>query len=129
MGRVRKYKKVKSVDPFSNAKRSVADTKYDQPPSIWEGESRKAAKRANYAFDNEKAFERMLQHAAKRQLKIEEDNGRQATGKDGAKKIKAVEAKRDDEPFPLDPQDTARLRVALRDARTERVGDERVYAV
>ena len=97
MGRVRKYKKVKSVDPFSNAKRSVAETKYDQPPSIWEGESRKAAKRANYAFDNEKAFERMLQHAAKRQLKIEEDNGRQATGKDGAKKIKAVEAKRDDE--------------------------------
>ena len=97
MGRVRKYKKVKSVDPFSNSKRGATDTKYDQPPSVWESESRKAAKRVNRAFDNEKAFERMLQHTAKRQLKIVEEHERKATGKDGTKKIKAVEAKRDDE--------------------------------
>ncbi len=97
MGRVRKYKKVKSVDPFSNVKRNNADTKYDQPPSVWENESRKAASRANRAFHDEKAFERMLQHTAKRQLKIEEEQERKASGKEGTKKIKAVEAKRDDE--------------------------------
>ena len=96
MGRVRKYKKVKSVDPFSNTRKGAADTKYDQPPSIWENESKKAAKRANRNFDDEKAYERMLQHAAKKQMKVEEDKNRYAGG-GGTNKIKSVEGKKDDE--------------------------------
>ena len=38
-----------------------------------------------------------------------------------------AEAKEDDEPFPIDSIEAARLRSALRDARAERVGEERVY--
>ena len=38
-----------------------------------------------------------------------------------------AEAHVDDEPFPLEPVDVAQLRLALRDARAERVGEERVH--
>ena len=38
-----------------------------------------------------------------------------------------AEAKEDDEPFPIDSVEAAQLRSALRDARAERVGEERVY--
>ena len=38
-----------------------------------------------------------------------------------------AEAQVDDEPFPLEPVDVAQLRLALRDARAERVGEERVH--
>ena len=38
-----------------------------------------------------------------------------------------AEAKEDDEPFPIDSIEAAQLRSALRDARAERVGEERVY--
>ena len=38
-----------------------------------------------------------------------------------------TEAKNDDEPFPTDARDAAELRMALRTAREERVGDEEVF--
>ena len=38
-----------------------------------------------------------------------------------------AEAHVDDEPFPLEPVHVAQLRLALRDARAERVGEERVH--
>ena len=38
-----------------------------------------------------------------------------------------AEAKEEDEPFPTDSIEAAQLRSALRDARAERVGAERVY--
>ena len=38
-----------------------------------------------------------------------------------------MEAKEDDEPFPIDSIEAAQLRSALRDARAERVGEERVH--
>ena len=38
-----------------------------------------------------------------------------------------TEAKNDDEPFPIDARDAAELRMALRTAREERVGDEEVF--
>jgi len=40
-----------------------------------------------------------------------------------------AEAEQDDEPFPLDPVDAAQLRSALREAREEHVGAERVHEV
>ena len=33
MGRVRRYKKLKSCDPFAKRRKSEVDEKYDQPPS------------------------------------------------------------------------------------------------
>ena len=38
-----------------------------------------------------------------------------------------AEARKDDEPFPPNPIDTAQLRVAIREAREEHVSEERVY--
>ena len=38
-----------------------------------------------------------------------------------------AEARKDDEPFPPNPIDTAQLRMAIREAREEHVGEERVY--
>ena len=40
-----------------------------------------------------------------------------------------AEAEQDDEPFPLDPVDAAQLRSALREAREEHMGAERVHEV
>jgi len=40
-----------------------------------------------------------------------------------------AEAKEDDQPFPLNPTDTAQLRLAFLDARAESVGEERVHGV
>jgi len=39
-----------------------------------------------------------------------------------------AEDKENDEHFPVNSIEAARLRLALRDARAERVGEERVYA-
>jgi hypothetical protein len=32
MGRVRRYKKIKSIDPFAKKKKAEIDTIYDEPP-------------------------------------------------------------------------------------------------
>lgn len=94
MGRVRKYKKVKNIDPFGGGGGAKSE-KYDQPPSVWEGERKKSVKRYNKAFSDEDAFERMLQHEARRQIKIGEDG--LVTSTAGSKKMKTVEGKKDSE--------------------------------
>lgn len=94
MGRVRKYKKVKNIDPFGGRGGGKSE-KYDQPPSVWEGERKKSVKRYNKAFSDEIAFERMLQHEARRQIKVSKDN--HATSTVGSQKMKTVEGKKDDE--------------------------------
>ena len=95
MGRVRRYKKVKSVENWES--RPSTSDKHDQPPSIWEGEQRRSAKRVNKAFDDDKTFERMLQHEARRQIKVEEEKGTSSTSGIGTARVKSIEGKKEDE--------------------------------
>jgi hypothetical protein len=95
MGRVRRYKKVKSVENWES--RPSTSDKHDQPPSIWEGEQRRSAKRVNKAFDDDKTFERMLQHEARRQIKVEEEKGASSTSGIGTARVKSIEGKKEDE--------------------------------
>ena len=57
MGRVRKYKKVKNIDPFGGGGGAKFE-KYDQPPSVWEGERKKSVKRYNKALLDRLAIQR-----------------------------------------------------------------------
>ena len=36
MGRVRRYKKYKAVDPFSKRQKAETDTVHDEPPDLFE---------------------------------------------------------------------------------------------
>ena len=94
MGRVRKYKKVKNVN---NLGRTAKSEKHDQPPSVWESERRKSIKRYHKAFDDENAFERMLQHEARCQIQVHEESHANSASAKGTKKIKTVEGRKEDE--------------------------------
>lgn len=72
MGRVRKYKKYKACDPFSKQKAAVDDSKYDQPPDVWENKVKSSKKRKSHDWDNEEERERMLQQEAMRDIRREE---------------------------------------------------------
>ncbi len=71
MGRVRRYKKIKAIDPFSKARPKAVDTIHDEPPEIFEEASRKAELRLLRRFEDVNSVERMLQREAKRQLQLE----------------------------------------------------------
>lgn len=94
MGRVRKYKKVKNI---GDGGRGAKSEKHDQPPSVWESERRKSVKRYHKAFDGEDAFERMLQHEARRQIRVHEESHTNSVSDKGTKKIKTVEGKKEEE--------------------------------
>ena len=72
MGRVRRYKKIKSIDPF--AKRGSNNTKglgtYDEPPDVFE-EKQRDRKRKERVWDNLDDQEILLQREALRVLRIE----------------------------------------------------------
>ena len=68
MGRVRKYKKIKAIDPFSNKKRSV-DLKHDDPPDLFDDKKRRNRKKLDRPFDDLDHAEKMLQREAVRQLR------------------------------------------------------------
>lgn len=76
MGRVRRYKKYKSCDPFAKQQRSVVsakEVKNDEPPELWEERTRKVEQRRSSKFTEEESFERMLQREALRDLQKREE--------------------------------------------------------
>ena len=72
MGRVRKYKKFKACDPFNKQAVKKVDEGHDQPPEIFEEQTRKAANKLMKRWESSNSIERMLQHDAARFLKHEE---------------------------------------------------------
>jgi len=76
MGRVRRYKKFKSCDPFAKQGPKVVDTIHDEPIDIFEEQERRAEKRIRKREEDPEHIERMLQREAIRQLRMEnEKNG------------------------------------------------------
>ena len=69
MGRVRKYKKIKAIDPFSNKKRSGIDVKHDDPLDLFDEKKKRNRKKLDRAFDDLEHAEKMLQREAVRQLR------------------------------------------------------------
>ena len=92
MGRVRKYKKIKAIDPFSNKKRSGIDVKHDDPPDLFDDKKRRNRKKLDRPFDDLDHAEKMLQREAVRQLRdIQSQNLHHKEGQ------KVVEGKRTNE--------------------------------
>jgi hypothetical protein len=70
MGRVKKYKKIKAIDPFAKRGTGKVDTTYDEPPDVFEEKRRTAAKRkATKSWDVEEDREQMIQQEAWRDIK------------------------------------------------------------
>lgn len=90
MGRVKRYKKLKSVDPMAKRQAQVVDTTRDEPPELHEERVRKSSKRWADEWDDEDKRERLLQREARRQLKQEAEQKRQGG-------IKKVEGKKEGE--------------------------------
>ena len=89
MGRVRRYKKVKSFDPFakkerggsSSPKAKGSDTSsYDEPPDVFENKKRKQ-QGEQMSWDNEEDKEVMLQREALRALRTDKKNDNAAIEK------------------------------------------------
>ena len=73
MGRVRRYKKFKSCDPF--AKKSitkVVDITHDEPIEIFENSVKKAEKRIIQRFESAGSLEKMIQREGARQAKLDD---------------------------------------------------------
>lgn len=51
MGRVRRYKKIKSIDPFSKKKKEEIDTIHDEPPTSSTSSNEKKKKNRNLLFN------------------------------------------------------------------------------
>ena len=94
MGRVRKYKKIKACDPFSQRKKSnVNDVKYDEPPDLYDERVRRDHKKHQRPFDDLEHAEKMLQREALRSLRnAQHDKQTQNTGDQ-----QQLEAKRPEE--------------------------------
>jgi len=69
MGRVRKYKKLKSCDPFSKKKKTEADTTHDEPPDVFEDRERRDVKRKERVWEDDNSRELALQREAIRSLR------------------------------------------------------------
>ena len=69
MGRVRKYKKFKSCDPFSKKKKTEADTTHDEPPDVFEDRERRDVKRKERVWEDDNSRELALQREAIRSLR------------------------------------------------------------
>ena len=92
MGRVRKYKKIKAIDPFSNKKRSGIDVKHDDPPDLFDEKKKRNRKKLDRVFDDLDHAEKMLQREAVRQLRdVQSKNLHHKVGQN------VVEGKRTDE--------------------------------
>ena len=73
MGRVRKYKKFKSRDPYSKKSRVTgADDKHDEPPELQEERERRDAKRKERLWDDDNSRELQLQREAMRNIRSDE---------------------------------------------------------
>ena len=81
MGRVRRYKKFKSCDPFAKNGPKVADTVHDEPVDMFEEQERRAEKRQRKREEDPEHIERMLQREAIRQLRIENEKSGGSTKK------------------------------------------------
>jgi hypothetical protein len=91
MGRVRRYKKFKSCDPFAKKSNTKVDDKlYDEPVEIFEASVRKAEQRIQRRLENANSIEKMIQREAIRQGKIDEANQH-------SEKTKKMEGRREDE--------------------------------
>jgi len=89
MGRVRSYKKIKSCDPFSKKKKSVADDVHDEPPDHFDDRVRRDVARKDRLWQDDNSRELMLQREAVRNLKETE---RQKMSTD-----RKIEGKKEDE--------------------------------
>jgi len=90
MGRVRKYKKLKAVDPASKRLSSVVDTTRDEPPELHTERVKKSLQKLNSQWMDDDKRERQLQKEALRVLRQEEAEKRNG-------RVKKVEGKREDE--------------------------------
>ena len=88
MGRVRRYKKVKSFDPFakkgsdssSSSSSSKKKAAFDEPPEVFENRSRKQ-QAEQLSWDNEEDKEVMMQREALRALRTDKQNDNAAIDK------------------------------------------------
>jgi hypothetical protein len=90
MGRVRKYKKIKAVDPASKQRAYTADTTRDEPPEMYHDRVKKSLAKMNDAWGDDDKRERMIQNEARRVEKLEAKQKAKA-------RVNTVEGKRDDE--------------------------------
>jgi len=92
MGRVRKYKKYKSCDPYAKKKKATVDDRVDEPPDLFEAREHADRKRKERRFDDENVRELLLQREAVRSLKEEEKkkaaNDRKIEGKKESESMK-----------------------------------------
>jgi hypothetical protein len=71
MGRVRRYKKLKSVDPFNRKGSGNASSgKFNEPPNIFEDGIKRKNKKLRKQFDDPDENERQLQKEAIRDMKL-----------------------------------------------------------
>lgn len=71
MGRVRRYKKIKAIDPFSNRSKKETNTNHDEPPELFDKKEKKKRKRKTtneLDWDNEDDREILLQQQAYRDM-------------------------------------------------------------
>jgi len=89
MGRVKRYKKFKSCDPFARKVRNGKDedVSFDEPPQIFEEKKMKSEKRKERDWDDPDLQEKLIQQEAFRVISSRENKG----------KSKKLESKRDDE--------------------------------
>jgi hypothetical protein len=85
MGRVRRYKKLKAVDPAAKRRNFVDDTIHDEPPEVFNARVRKSMQETDNIWNDEDARERMLQREAKRELRLAEE--KKEKGGVGKKKV------------------------------------------
>jgi len=95
MGRVRRYKKFKSCDPFAKQGPKVVDTIHDEPVDVFEEQERRAEKRQRKREEDPEHIERMLQREAIRQLRLE--NEKNGGGSALKKNKRELEGRREDE--------------------------------
>ena len=96
MGRVRRYKKIKSCDTFAKKKSSGTSEvgPYDEPPSMFRERRKKAEKLRTKGMDGEDLEELMLQREALRELSQKRELGVDTSGK---RKQKQLEGKKEGE--------------------------------
>ena len=97
MGRVRRYKKIKSCDPFAKKKAwngSTEASKHDEPPAMFVERRNKAENMKTKGLTGEDLDELMLQREALRELAQKREHGQDASGK---RKQKQLEGKKEGE--------------------------------
>ena len=97
MGRVRRYKKIKSCDPFAKKKARNGSTevsKHDEPPAMFVERRNKAENMKTKGLTGEDLDELMLQREALRELAQKREHGQDASGK---RKQKRLEGKKEGE--------------------------------